>query len=197
MVSEGYRVASVLVLSPDMSQQLHWPPFLRQLHALEQSWNSYKVTYPREDAVHFLPFPIPQFVSMLTDAVMAAPITWTSDQDGPAPARFIDVGCGPGTKVRLAQALFGLEGYGIDIIPTFIDEARSCGVKADLTDAFDFSRYGEFDIVFANRPSTLQDELERHILVSMADEAVVIAANWRNSPSAGWSTGKPLGMRLS
>lgn len=161
---------------------VHWPSYLRQIHALEQSWNTFKVDYPRGDAVPFLPLPIPQFIVLLADAVMAAPVSW--DVNGPKPVRFLDAGCGTGTKALLAQKLFGLESYGIDIVPAFIAEARASGLRADVIDAFDFgSSYSTFGIVFANRPSTLQDELEPLITEAMAPGAVLMAANWRHSPA--------------
>lgn len=154
----------------------HWPSFLRQIHALEQSWNTLKVSYPRDDAVPFLPFPIPQFISMLADAVMAV-------QSGDGPVRFLDVGCGTGTKGQLAAALFGLEPNGIDIVPSFTAEARAAGVAASTVDAFKFPNYDQFHILWVNRPSTLQDELEPLICGKMAGQAVLMAANWRHDPS--------------
>lgn len=160
----------------------HWPSFLRQIHALETSWNTIKVSYPREDAVPFLPFPIPQFISMLTDAVMAATIS-VPGKDGLPASTFLDVGCGIGTKVRLAEAMFGVRGFGIDIVPSFVAEARQSGVSSAVIDAFDFSEYGQFDIIFANRPSTLQDDLEKLICGSMSRGAVLMAANWRHDPA--------------
>lgn len=168
-----------------MAPQLHWPSLLRQLHALEQSWNAHKVHYPREDAVPFLPFPIPRFITMLADAVMAAPTRWSASaqEHGAVVPTFIDVGCGPGTKIRLAEQMFGLDGYGIDIVPAFVAEAQSCGVKAGLIDAFEFNSYDAFDIVFANRPSTQQDELEKLICGAMRDGAVLMGANWRHQPA--------------
>jgi SAM-dependent methyltransferase len=168
-----------------MTPPLHWPSFLRQIYALEQSWNAHKVTYPRDDAVPWLPLPIPQFISMLTDAVMAAPTRWEMTDrapGGPAAGTFLDVGCGPGTKVRLAEALFGLKGHGIDIVPAFIADARSCGVAATLADAFTYGHYDYYDIIFANRPSTMQDELEKIVAEGVAPGCVLVAANWRHDP---------------
>lgn len=164
-------------------QPQHWPSFLRQIHALEQSWNAHRVTYPRDDAVPFLPFPIPQFISMLADAVMAAPTTWSEELGVSAPVTFLDVGCGPGTKVRLAEALFGMKGYGIDIVPAFVAEAQGVGVSAILYDAFYYADYGKYDILWVNRPSTLQDDLEKIICEGMRGDAVLMAGNWRHDPA--------------
>lgn len=166
----------------------HWPSLLRQIYALEASWNAHKIAYPREDAVHWLPLPIPQFIALLTDAVRAAPTTWEAEPNSMSgharQTTFIDVGCGPGTKARLAQAMFGLDVTGIDIVPEFVSEAQALGIKAGCIDAFDFNSYDHFDIVFANRPSTLQDEMETRIMTMMAPQTVLIAANWRNSPAS-------------
>lgn len=179
----------------------HWPSFLRELQATEQSWNSTPVRYPREDAVPWLPFPLSQFVTLLTEAVMVAPPSSGNpiiNEDPYGSVRFLDVGCGPGTKVRLAEALFGVRGYGIDIVSRFIHEAQAHGVRAILKDAFDFPAKGEpmtgsalgysdFQIVYVNRPSALQDDLEKLVMERMASDAVLIAVNWRHDPGKdGW-----------
>lgn len=183
----------------------HWPSFLREMDATEQAWKSHSVRYPRSDAVPWMPFPIPQFITLLADAVMAAPPSqgrgsFGRDMDEMyGPPRFLDVGCGPGTKIRLAEAMFGLRGFGIDIVPRFVAEAQAHGVKAWVADAFEFgaeeggakiagqTAYSDFQIVMVNRPSSLQDELESLVMDRMASDAVLIAINWRNDPGKqGW-----------
>jgi SAM-dependent methyltransferase len=186
-----------------MPKIVHWPSFLRELQATEQAWNASPVRYPREDAVPWLPFPIGQFVTLLTEAVAVAPPSGGAPMALEEPygtVRFLDVGCGVGTKVRLAEALFGLSGYGIDIVSRFIAEARAHGVKALEKDAFDMPEkgapmttvalgYADFQIVYVNRPSSLQDELESLIMDRMAQDAVLIAVNWRHDPvESGWFT---------
>lgn len=181
---------------------VHWPSFLRELDAAEQVWRSREVHYPREDAVHWMPYAIPQFVTLLTEAVAACarPVDFIHDYG--KGISFIDIGCGPGTKCRLAQAMFGLDVFGIDIVARFVGEAQAHGISAQVIDAFDFAAMppemvdkraqgslGRFDIVLVNRPSGLQDELEGLIMEGMASDAVLIAVNWRNDPGkAGWFT---------
>jgi SAM-dependent methyltransferase len=187
----------------------HWPSFLRELDATEQAWRQHQVQYPRSDAVPWMPFPIPQFITLLADAVMAAPpsqgasgamFAAQGDYEPYGPPKFLDVGCGPGTKIRLAEAMFGLRGYGIDIVPRFVAEAQAHGVKAMLADAFEFGgppgepggltsmrSYADYQIVLVNRPSSLQDELEGLVMKRMASDSVLIAVNWRNDPGKhGW-----------
>jgi SAM-dependent methyltransferase len=188
------------------SSAVHWPSFLRELDATEKAWMQYEVRYPREDAVHWMPAPMPLFITLLTDAVMAAqphhagPRGGWADEDAMGPPWFLDVGCGPGTKIRLAQKMFGLKGYGIDIVPRFVAEAQAHGVHAMIADAFEFPEgglsddlrlsrdgYARFQIVYVNRPSALQDELEHLVMDQMASDAVLIAVNWRNDPAKeGW-----------
>ena len=52
------------------------------------------------------------------------------------------------------------------------------------TEAFGYSDFG---IVYVNRPSANQDELEQLIMDRMATDAVLIAVNWHNDPArSGW-----------
>lgn len=173
--------------------------FLRELEASEKTWTARDVKYPREDAVHWMPFAIPQYVALLTEAMEAAPFsrpmrdmamadfdgTWTKGA-----LRMIDVGCGPGTKLRLARELFGLNVYGIDIVQRFVDECLYYNIRAVNRDAFEVPEtggsfawgYADFDIVYVNRPSGLQDELEGLVMERMRSDAVLMAVNWRNDP---------------
>ena len=179
---------------------VHWPSLLRELNATETAWNSQPVKYPREDAVHWMPFAIGQFVTLLTEAMMVAAPAMDRQVTGETygSPRFIDIGCGPGTKVRLAEALYGLNAYGIDIVPRFVHEAQAHGAAVMLRDAFEFPEHGvpvttdawgyaDFQIVYVNRPSALQNELEPLIMERMAPDAVLMAVNWHNDPGkAGW-----------
>jgi trans-aconitate methyltransferase len=153
----------------------YWPELLRRLQAQEAKWALRKIDYPREDAVGFIPYGIPQFVVLLIDALAAC-------RGRPS---FLDVGCGPGTKCQIAAAFF-VRAHGIDLDPEMIAEAKARGasdVTAEVADAFTWDRYGEFAIVYVNRPSTLQDKLEKRVCDLMAPGAVLIACNWRNDPA--------------
>lgn len=156
---------------------IDWPTFLRQLQATEQEWKVGKVSYGRDDAVGWFPWPIPGYIALLADAVMAS--------DG---GNYLDVGCGPGTKVQLAEAMFDLEAAGFDISPDLITAAHKNGVNCCVADAFTFGGYADFSIVSVNRPSSKQDELEHLIMGQMKPGAVLIAINWLNDPGEnGWA----------
>lgn len=171
---------------------LHWPTFLRELQSSEDHWRNRDVKYPREDAVPWMPFPLAQFSALLLEAVSACSRPYHPLlQFGHGPAEglmFLDVGCGPGTKCRLARELYDLDVYGIDIVPRFVGEAQAHHIKATVQDAFEYKSYKRFDIVLVNRPSGLQDELENLIMREMDSDAVLIAVNWRNDPAKqGWT----------
>jgi SAM-dependent methyltransferase len=175
----------------------HWPSFLRELDAAETAWNTRLVHYPREDAVPFLPYPMPQFISLLAEAVKAAPPAIGVDGQLNTP-RLLDIGCGVGVKLRLATAMFGLDCYGIDIVPDFIAEAQAKGVQAIVADAFQFPEggraafgfdggYAAYQICYLNRPSAHIEELETLIMDRMASRSVLMMVNGRCDPGkAGW-----------
>lgn len=166
---------------------VYWPSLLRELDSTERAWNSRSIHYPREDAVPFLPYPMPQFISLLTDAVMSAPVR----MDGPGDfrrSRFLDVGAGVGTKMRLATAMFGLESYGIELVPEMVAEAQARGLDVTVCDAFSYGGYDGYDIVYLNRPSTQMGTLEHLIMAAMRPRAVLMLVNARTDPGReGWT----------
>lgn len=165
---------------------IHWASFLHELDATERAWNTRYVRYPRPDAVPMLPYPMPQFIALLAQAVMVAP-PGPAGNGHPGPSRFLDVGAGPGAKVRLAQAMFGLDAAGLDIVPEFGLEAASHGADVFLADAFEYREYDQHDIVFVNRPSTMMAELEKHVMDGMRPGAVLMSVNGRLDPGTqGW-----------
>ena len=162
-----------------------WPLHLRQLNQRERNWNqSERPVYPRGDAVPFLPYPLPRFAQFLLEAVEALPGWACYDSAGLyRTPRFLDVGCGPGTKMQLVRSLFGFDCYGIDLVPDYIAECRMTGLSAEVADAFDYDQYHAFGLVLVNRPSSSQDKMEQLVCERMQPGAVLIALNWRNDPA--------------
>lgn len=83
---------------------------------------------------------------------------------------FLDVGCGIGDKVMMAQAL-GFEAHGFDYWEPYIRVAEGLQGKAVwLDDAFSFARYCEYDVVYSWRLCRDHDEqeaLNQHITSQM------------------------------
>lgn len=126
----------------------------------------------------WMPFSIPDFIALLAEAL---PET-TGD-------RFLDIGCGIGTKMMLTEEIFGLEVQGIERVPEYAKEARSRGLAITEADARGWDGYGDFDIIFFNRPffnQEMQAELEHQVWTDMKPGAVVVGVNLLVPPPASW-----------
>lgn len=106
---------------------------------------------------------------------------------------FLDVGCGPGTKMQIAAALFGLNPIGVEIDLEMAREARKRTPALilwenaiDSPDHF----YGLFDLIWLYRPfrdSERERALELHILNAMQPGAILAGGSWETDvPGMGW-----------
>lgn len=155
-----------------------WPFFLTELDAVENAWRGSLPPYASKGSVPWLPFPMPQFTVFLMDAIRNCLV--------PEPL-FLDAGCGPGTKIQLAEALFGVRGYGIDISPVLVGAAQDRGVDAIVADVLEFDRYDMADILLLNRPvSDPQQECEERVRDGMKPGAILIHVNGRADPARDW-----------
>jgi SAM-dependent methyltransferase len=109
-------------------------------HNLEAAQTSSEIT---EGKYNFIPFPCGAFVDMLMEAFFVL------GQD--RKKKFLDIGCGIGTKVILACSLF--DAYGIEYNPKDVEKAKLLGMnRVGEADAMSFSKYGEFDFLYYYRP---------------------------------------------
>ena len=97
--------------------------------------------------------------------------------------RFLDVGCGIGTKVLLVQQ-WGWEADGLDFVPEYCEAARElCGALSAITcvDAREYDNYGTYDLVYAYRPLVDMDETMK-LTIWMAEQlkpgALMFLAWW-------------------
>lgn len=126
----------------------------------------------------WMPYDCAEFSMMLLEAIAEA------DSH-----TFLDVGCGPGSKMLIARDIFGLDAFGIDVIPSLIDEAHASGLHAGVADALAYSDYGRHGIVWLNRPyrdAELEAALEAKVWGQMAPGSVVICANLEAPPPSDW-----------
>jgi SAM-dependent methyltransferase len=155
---------------------VHLQDTIRTAARLEDAWRQ-KIALPEADRARylpFMPFQLPAFDALLYEAMTEAP----GD-------RFLDIGCGPGSKLLIAQEHYGLDAYGIDRVPEYVAAAREAGLKADVADALDWTGYGDFDLIWFYRPMAdpaLQAQLEWHVWNSMAPGAIVACANLESPP---------------
>ena len=118
------------------------------------------------------PLPLHQFLEGL-DVASVVP-----------PGRFLDVGCGIGTKLLIASQ-YGYEVSGLELRPEYLEAARRLVPEARLIqgDAMEFEGYGEFDFLYCYRPfvdDEQEDELERRMLVQLKVGA------WIYLPHRSW-----------
>jgi trans-aconitate methyltransferase len=114
--------------------------------------------------------------------------------------RFLDLGAGIGTKVKIA-AQMGYGAMGVDIIPAYISEARRIGAPVTFCDVRKAPVAG-FAVVYMNHPLADQAEqnaLEARVLAELSPAAVLInvhsvsdrprGAHWRTLATTSDGTG--------
>lgn len=147
---------------------------LTSVRQIERRWQKQVDIGDQQMFTGWMPSDVAQFLVLLIEAIAEAPGN-----------SFLEVGCGPGTKMMLAQGLFGLDVTGFDRVPEYVVAAKEQGLNVAECDAFDFQAYGKFDIVFFNRPfrdREVQRDLEKLVYSKVRRGAVVIAMNLETQP---------------
>jgi SAM-dependent methyltransferase len=143
---------------------------------LEREWSG-KLPDTDKSRCPWMPYPMHAYISLLDEAFAAAPGN-----------RFLEIGCGPGSKMIRARDTYGLDVTGIEIVPEYAAEAGRHGLDVRLGDALDFADYGGFDLIWLYRPfrdPDAQAALEKTIWDQMAPGALVICAGLEAPPPAG------------
>lgn len=126
----------------------------------------------------WMPFSWPEFISLVAEALPEIPGT-----------RFLDVGCGPGSRMLLARDIFGLDVQGFDRVPEYVNAATLAGFSVTCEDALEYKSYGDFDFIWMNRPirdKDLQGRLEAKVWDEMSPGAVIGCANLDDRPPQHW-----------
>lgn len=147
---------------------------LTEVRQIERRWQKQVDIGDEKLFAPWMPADIAQFLVLLIEAIEEAPGN-----------SFLEVGCGPGTKMLLARELFGLDVTGFDRVPEYVVAAKELGLNVAECDAFDFQAYNKFDIVFFNRPfrdPETQRDLERLIYSRVRRGSVVICMNLETQP---------------
>jgi len=145
----------------------------RLANPADQDNQSADVAYPD------IPMPILPF-----DALMLAAYRVTLALGPGRPRRFLDVGCGGGTKVYLASRYFEACD-GLDLDPGYADAARrtlqrldAFGCSAFQENALQFDGYGDYDVIYFFRPmrdDDMLDALEDRLLAQARPGTVIVA----------------------
>lgn len=124
----------------------------------------------------WMPFNLFDFCALLTEALPSA-----------SSHVFLDVGCGPGSKVMVAKHVYGLDAHGFDIVPELVGEARAAGLSVRVADALDWD-YSGFGIIMFNRTfkdNALQARLEAKVWQQASPGTLAICAHL-DAPPRGW-----------
>jgi SAM-dependent methyltransferase len=128
----------------------------------------------------YMPFQPAAFISIMWECMGVA--------SGP---NFLDVGCGPGTKMAIAGELFGMRSYGIERIPEMADVASAWG-DVYTGNALDlYPGMGNMDIIWLYRPfKDIEAErmLEKQIVFQMKSGAILAGGAWEMEPPKDWIT---------
>lgn len=139
---------------------------------------------PRSPTNPWMPFQCADFLAILFDCV----------PEMRGGRSFLDIGCGPGTKMRLASQLYGLDAWGIEIDPAMAKEAEkyatslhglSAVICADALKAGP-GAYGAWDLIWLYRPfrdRDLETQLETRIMDEMKPGAILAGGGWEICPA--------------
>lgn len=161
----------------------HIASIMRICRNLDRDWQKRSANPDEERYTPWMPFELSEFIRMLAEALPEAL------DDTLAGDKFLDIGCGPGSKMLAAREIFGLDVHGIEISAEMAAAARTMGLDVDTADALAFAGYGDYGIIWFNRPfrdPVQQAELEAVVWEQMAPGAVVMCANLEDRPPSSW-----------
>jgi trans-aconitate methyltransferase len=147
--------------------------------ALDAEWRAKEAGRDNQATyLPWMPFSWPDFIALVAEALPEV----TGDQ-------FLDIGAGVGTKMMLAENVFGLDACGVERVPEYVKAAHERRLTVIEADALTYDGYGDYDLVFFNRPfydKNLQAQLEQRVWENMKSGAVVIAVNLLAPPPPSW-----------
>lgn len=133
----------------------------------------------RDTEFGWCPYDIRVFLRLLAAAVYAS-------RNG----RFLDLGCGIGTKCVLAESV-GLRAEGIERVPAYIAQAREWDVTVHEADLLEWTSYSGYGIVYVNHPlrgEEAEEEFERKLEGLLDPGTVLIKVNDCGPPPGDWET---------
>jgi len=165
--------------TPARDQQfLQAAAVIRKVQQAEHRW--LRQGDPLSDTVPWMPFQPAEFMAIMFDC--------TEQARG---REFLDVGCGPGTKMLLARHFFGMEPCGIEIDEEMARAAElQGGVRTGDALLVPDGTYGSFDVIWLYRPFRKKDlefKLEARVMHEMKPGAILAGGAWETCPAdLGW-----------
>ena len=156
---------------------------------VQETEHKYLLHGPRHDPVRnpWMPYQPADFIGILWECLPE--ISFTAAR----PPMFLDVGCGPGTKMDIAATLFAFSAYGIEADEAMAGVAQArFGDKVTCADALSGTRflYDAFDVIWLYRPfrdPVSEARLEQKVIDGMKPGAILAGSSWEvNVPALGW-----------
>lgn len=155
----------------------------------------------KRGSYHYIPLSLEKFHSQVTDALTTHTLRHGTRALSHT-LKFIDVGCGVGTKVLYANDVFRLLSHGIEYNPRYVAQAKRLlksnrppnGERAFeiiLGDALTHN-YRPYDLIYFYCPLSapnLQTKLEKRILKT-AKAGALILTNLRQGGDGVWKGGR-------
>ena len=132
------------------------------------------------ECLPFMPFQPAEFIAIMFDVV--------AETNGPM---FLDVGCGTGTKMTLAQEIYGLQPWGLEIDEAMYQQAhaRFPDTTAQGSALVYTYIYSDADVIWLYRPfrdPDKQAELEKLIMERMKHGAILAGSKWQMDDPPNW-----------
>lgn len=154
----------------------------RVIRSAQDMDSTYNLTGGNDERLPYMPFQLADFTAILFEAAAETNGTF-----------FLDVGAGTGSKMMIAEELFSLNAYGIEIDENLVlassyNRNRRLTCTCALTGDVDYSIY---DIIWLYRPfrdPELEAKLENRIRQEMKPEAILAGGAWELEPPRHWET---------
>lgn len=151
----------------------------REVAATEPAWIGKVPGAGTAQDTPWMPFEMDDWVGM----------AWAALPEIEVSNRYLDVGCGPGTKMAVAEALFSWRARGFDRVPEYIAAATGQGLDAVLCDALAWEDWTGYGVVWFNRvyrEPLLQQLLEARVWDGVSPGTVIMCAHLDAPPPASW-----------
>lgn len=156
---------------------------------LDRDWMRKGTQTPEERKLYtsWMPFPLYAYLELLAEAFAHLARMSEGPPEDLDPAA-LEIGGGPGSRVMLARDIYGLNVRAIERDDEMAAAGRSLGLDIETADALGWKGYGDYELIWFNRPMRdpgLQAELEAQVWDDMAPGTVVMCANLE-SPPPSW-----------
>lgn len=156
---------------------------VRTVTQVERKWQGLVPAAGNDRHTPWMPFQPFAFIALAAEALPEV-----SFRGLPYPARFLEIGAGPGTKMLLMREIFGFDVRGFERTDEYAAAGRAMGLDVATCDALDWKDYSA-ELIWFNRvfrDPAPQRELEQRVWDEADPGAVIMCANLESRPPGAW-----------